>query len=312
MHSPVVMNDLYSLSQILKHHPLFRTRRDEILRIYFLLGSQKNLNADSLMLALKYQIPDLHSALQQNHDLFKRHCEETWRMSEQGVQMLSYGEDSYPRSCYLMEDPPLTLTYWGVPSWQSGRSLAVVGSREPCFESTQWMEKEFSDFCERAKPVVVSGGARGVDQKAHAIALRHHLRTVVVLPSGLNNLYPESLREWIEPVIANGGCFLSEYSFEQRMHKHLFHHRNRLIAALGCASLLIEARRRSGTLITAHQALQLGRPVWVVPGHPLDVHFGGSLDLLSEGAFLIRDAEDLFMSFNSEPLPKKGQLELFV
>lgn len=306
------MNDLYSLSQIIKHHPLYRTHRDEILRIYFLLGSQKNLNAETFLVRLKEQIPELHVALQQNHELFKRHCTEAWRLSSEGVKLLCYGEDVYPRSCYVMEDPPLTLSYFGFPSWQTGRSLAVVGSREPCFESTQWMEKEFSDFCQRAQPCIVSGGARGVDQKAHAMALRHQLATVVVLPSGLGPLYPETLKEWIDPVLARGGCFVSEYAFEQKMHKHLFHHRNRLIAALGCASLLVEARRRSGTLITAHQALQMGRPVWIVPGHPLDIHFGGSLDLLTEGACLIRDAEDLFMYFNSELTPKKEPLEFLV
>lgn len=306
------MNDLYSLSQVLKHHPLYRLRRDEILHIYLQLGAHKNLTAESFLEAVKFKLPEIHEALQSNHDLFRRHCMESFKMTEQGATLLCYGEEDYPNSCYLMEDPPLTLSFLGSPSWRGARSLSVVGSREPCFESTQWMEKEFSDFCQRAKPVIVSGGARGVDQKAHAIALRHHLSTVVVLPSGLGCLYPESLQEWVQPVLAAGGCFVSEYSLDQRMHKHLFHHRNRLIAALGCASLLIEARRRSGTLITAQQASQLGRPVWVVPGHPLDVHFGGSLDLLSEGASLIRDAEDLFMYFNSERAPQNIQLEFLV
>ena len=84
------------------------------------------------------------------------------------------------------------------------------------------------------------------------------------------------------------------------MHKHLFHHRNRLIAALGRASLIVEARKRSGTLITAQQAAQLGRPVWGVPWHPRDPNFQGSLDLLSEWAQLVRDAQDLSMFFHSE------------
>ena len=162
------------------------------------------------------------------------------------------------------------------------------------------MEKEFSEFCEKQKPCVVSGGARGIDQKSHAMALRKSLPTIIVLPSGLGKLYPDSLKQWIGPVLDGGGCFISEYNFDQAMHKHLFHHRNRLIAALGKATLLVEARRRSGTLITAQQAIQLGRPVWVVPGHPHDPHFLGSLDLLAEGAVLIRDAQDLSIYFESE------------
>ena len=191
------------------------------------------------------------------------------------------------------------------PAWLVQRSLSVVGSREPSPESLRWMEKELSDFCAQHKPLIVSGGARGIDQKAHGIALRKDCPTVVILPSGLGEIYPDSLKEWIRPIQDNGGCFLSEYDYSQRMHKHLFHHRNRLIAALGNATLLVEARRRSGTLITANQAVQLGKPVWVVPGHPQDPHFAGCLDLLSDGAVMVRDAQDLSMFFHSELITEK-------
>lgn len=294
------MNDLYSLSQLIKAHPLYLVKRDEIHRLYYCLGVTRQLCAESLLREIKDQFPELSEALQKNHTLFKRHCEESLKMRMQGVQLLCYGEDLFPPSCFLMEEPPLTLSYQGSPAWLGERTLSVVGSREPSFESIQWMEKEFAPFCEKEKPCVVSGGARGVDQKSHSIALRKGAPTVVVLPSGLGCLYPESLKEWIGPVLDQGGCFVSEYVFEQRMHKHLFHHRNRLIAALGRATLLVEARKRSGTLITAQQAIQMGRSVLVVPGHPQDPHFSGSLDLLAEGAMIIRDAQDLHMHFEAE------------
>lgn len=294
------MNDLYSLSQLIKSHPLYSLHRDEIHRIYFLLGQAGVLHADRVLAQLKEELPELFLSLQKNHELFKRHCLESHRLLEKGIHLICYGEDLYPRSCYLMSEPPLTLSYSGEPAWKVLRSISVVGSREPRFESIQWMEKEFALFCENENPCVVSGGARGIDQKSHAIALRKKCPTVVVLPSGLGEIYPDSLQEWIRPVIEQGGCFLSEYSYEQRMHKHLFHHRNRLIAALGGATLLIEARRRSGTMITAQQATQLGRPVWVVPGHPQDSHFAGSLDLLAEGAMIVRDAQDLSIYLTSE------------
>lgn len=304
------MNDLYALSQVIKRHPHFRVWRDEILKVYLDLAAARSLGAASLLVRLKEFHPELHSDIQASAALFRTHCEESALLMKKGIQLVCYGEDLYPSSCYRMEEPPLTLSYQGAPAWQGSEALSVVGSREPAFESLQWMEKEFSAFCLKARPCVVSGGARGIDQKAHAIAVRSGLKTVVVLPSGLGALYPESLREWMEPVLAQGGCFLSEYAFEQRMHKHLFHHRNRLIAALGKATLLVEARRRSGTLITAQQALHLGRPVWVIPGHPLDGHFGGSLDLLTEGACLIRDAEDLFMSFDVEATAPRAEISL--
>ncbi|WP_291516358.1 DNA-processing protein DprA [Bdellovibrio sp. ArHS] len=294
------MNDLYSLSQLIKSHPLYSAHKEKLLHLYRTLGGLGLLSTEALLAELKQSVPDLFAALQKNHALFKTHYEETVRLRLQGVQMLCYGEALYPSSCYWMEEPPLTLTYLGSAAWLTERTLAVVGSREPTFESMQWMEKEFALFCEKEKPCVVSGGARGIDQKSHATALRKDTTTIVVLPSGLGHLYPANLQEWMVPILNGGGCFLSEYAYEQKMHKHLFHHRNRLIAALGKASLLVEAKKRSGTLITAQQSLQLGRPVWVVPGHPLDPHFSGSLELLMDGALLVRDAQDLSMHFAVE------------
>lgn len=299
------MNDLYALSQLIKSHPIYTLRRDDIHGLYRNLALQQKLNPESLLVEIKEHFPEVHQAVQKNHALFKQHCEESLKLKMQGVQLVCYGEDLFPSSCYNMQEPPLTLSFMGAPAWLNERTLSVVGSREPSFESIQWMEKEFVPFCDQAQPCVVSGGARGVDQKAHSIALRKAIPTVVVLPSGLGALYPESLKEWTSAIFAQGGCVVSEYAYEQRMHKHLFHHRNRLIAALGRATLLIEARRRSGTLITAQQAVYLGRPVWVVPGHPLDPHFNGSLDLLTEGAQLIRDAQDLSMYFAAELLQEQ-------
>lgn len=294
------MNDLYSLSQIIKCHPLYTVHRDEIHHLYRSLAQRECLNIEDLLCLLKEHFLDLFLALQKNHQLFKEHSEETQRLQQKGVKLLCYGEALFPKLAYWMADPPLTLSYLGEACWQKYDAIAVVGSREPCFESVQWLEKELAPFCEETNACVVSGGARGIDQKAHAVSLRKGLPTVVVLPSGLGNLYPDSLKDWRDPVLSAGGSFISEYSFGQRMHKHLFHHRNRLIAALGRSTLLVEARRRSGTLITAQQALQLGRPVWVVPGHPSDPHFSGSIDLLVEGAQVVRDAQDLIMYFNSE------------
>ncbi|MGZ3774695.1 MAG: DNA-processing protein DprA [Pseudobdellovibrionaceae bacterium] len=294
------MNDLYSLSHLIKAHPLYTTHRDSLHKIYRHLGMQNKLDAESLLTELKQHFLELYLAIQKNHQLFKRHCENSLNLKLQGIQLVCYGEPLFPPQCYLMAEPPLTLSYLGSPAWLADNTLSVVGSREPTFESIQWMEKEFVAFCNKERPCIVSGGARGIDQKSHSIALRSDLPTIAVLPSGLGNIYPDSLCEWIPGFLNSGGCVLSEYAHEQVMHKYLFHHRNRLIAALGKVTLLVEARRRSGTLITAQQAAQMGRPVWVVPGHPHDPHFAGSLDLLVDGALLIRDAQDLSINFASE------------
>ena len=316
--------ELFSFSQIIKKLQLYKNHRDEIHQIYFQLGKSGNLSVENLRKACRERLPLLQGFLpgiqtcffsresNQNHNEFKKICAENILLQRQGVQFAVYGTDLFPRHCYLMEDPPLTLTFLGSPVWLIEKSLAVVGSREPSQDSLKWLEKELSGFCEIEKPLIVSGGARGIDQKAHAIALRSVCPTVIVLPSGLGQIYPASLKDWLKPVLAGGGCVLSEYDYSQKMHKYLFHHRNRLIAALGLVTLLVEGKRKSGTLITAQQAAQLGRPVGVVPGHPYDPHFAGCLDLLSEGATMIRNAQDLSNFFQAETFIKGDFLPYIV
>lgn len=299
------MTEIYALSQIIKLHPLYNTYRDEIHQTYLRLSRLGCLTEFYLRQAMHEYLPLLGEALEKNHALYKEHCAEAVRWQIEGVQFVCYGEPTYPTQCYRMADPPLTFSYRGSPCWMIERSISVVGSREPSADSLRWMEQELTQFFEMQMPMVISGGARGVDQKAHSLSLRKQCPTAVVLPSGLGEIYPGSLQEWITPILDQGGCFISEYDPKQMMHKRLFHHRNRLIAALGRATLLVEARRRSGTLITAHQAAELSRPVWVVPGHPLDPHFLGGLDLLLDGAQLVRDAQDLSTLFHSELLTEK-------
>lgn len=98
---------------------------------------------------------------------------------------------------------------------------------------------------------------------------------------------------------------MSEYPYEQEMRKQHFHDRNRLIAGLGNMTLLVEARRRSGSLITAQRTIELGKTVLIVPGHPCDGSHLGNLDLLTDGASPVRDAQDLSMFFREQgPMPR--------
>jgi DNA processing protein len=123
---------------------------------------------------------------------------------------------------------------------------------------------------------------------------------VAFLPSGLNKIYPSTLNSWVSEIVAGGGCLLSEYEDNTPMEKHFFAQRNRLIAALGKATLIIEARKGSGTVLTAQKALEQSKPVWVLPGHPMDPGMRGSLDLFQDGGTPVRDAMDLIQLFESE------------
>jgi DNA processing protein len=223
-----------------------------------------------------------------------------WRAVEKGQILIYPGHEFYPASFFALESPPFLLAMQGSPIWLGCEALSVVGSREPSSASLNWLELHLAEFCRQGNPCIVSGGARGVDQKAHAVAMRTGRPTVAFVPSGLNEIYPHSLQSWVQEIQSTGGCLLSEYESSVSMKKHYFAQRNRLIAALGKALFLIEARKRSGTYLTAQKALEQSKPVWVLPGHPMDLGMSGSLDLLHEGATPVRDALDLVQLFNCE------------
>ncbi|HEY8270000.1 MAG TPA: DNA-processing protein DprA [Pseudobdellovibrionaceae bacterium] len=257
-------------------------------------------SCEELRAYLREQEPFFFREVCERPSTLQRESEELTRLKNRGVNFTYIGESSYPISFHNMPGAPLFLSYRGHPTWLRGKSLAVVGSRDASQLSHLWMEESFAEFLRQEKPVVVSGGARGIDQMAHQLALRNSCSTVVVLPSGLEFLYPKTLEAWQAKIIEGGGCLLSEYSYSEKMQKHFFHDRNRLIAGLGVMTLLVESRRRSGSLLTAQKTLQLGKTVLIVPGHPCDNSHLGNLDLLSEGATPIRDAEELCMYFRSE------------
>lgn len=222
------------------------------------------------------------------------------RLVTQGVHCLTPASPEYPTQWLQCEDPPLTITVRGSLSALTTPSLAVVGSREPSSESQQWMEQELLQFCRTMKVPLVSGGARGIDQKAHSVALRASVPTVAFLPSGLESPYPADFKRWFPAILEGGGAIVSEYPAQMAMRKPHFHHRNRLIAASGRMVLIVEARIRSGTLITATRAAEIGRPLLTIPGHPSDPRFAGCLELLAEGATQVRQSSDLILFWQTE------------
>jgi DNA processing protein len=257
---------------------------------------------ECLQLFLQDQHPQLYELLQRSSEKIFRTQDELLRWKDKGIKILLWGDPDYPFEFYSLPDAPLIFSVWGHVTWGERRALSVVGSRDPAFETRQWIEFELSSFLREEKVVVISGGARGVDQLAHASSLRLGLPTLAVLPSGLGNIYPRGFEEMAVEIIKNRGCLISEYGLRRPMHKGHFHHRNRLIAALSVATLVVQANVRSGTMITARHAAELSRPVLVVPGHASDLRFRGGLDLIAEGAQMVRDALDLNIFWRAESL----------
>ena len=209
---------------------------------------------------------------------------------------LVWGDPLYPAVFERLQVPPSCLYYWGDLEMLSEKSLSVIGSRQasPCF--LQWMDSEFGAYLSRQRRLIVSGGARGIDQKATQVALRHQQKAIIVLPCGFEELYPAELIHWTQnPNV----LFLSEYLPKQKMSRHHFIKRNRLVSALSKHLLVVQCAIKSGSMITVRYALEQGAQIATVPDFPGSYESSGNLQLLKEGATLVSDSQDLqdFMSW---------------
>jgi DNA processing protein len=175
------------------------------------------------------------------------------------------------------------------------RILTVVGSRKYSNYGKLSVEKLLNTL--KGQPVVVlSGLALGIDGLAHEAALHAGLTTVAIPGSGLDTkvLYPRTHLSLAEQVILAGGALISEFAPEMQAAQWTFPARNRLMAALSDALLVIEATEKSGTLITARQALELGRDIGAIPGDIFSESSLGTNMLIKEGAYMIRNVDDLY------------------
>ena len=210
------------------------------------------------------------------------------------------GHENYPQAFLKMLEPPLFLEFIGEPVWNSRSTMSVVGSRKIHALSQLWMKEHLTKLIARTGVCVVSGGAIGVDLLAHTLAVMEQKPTIAVLPSGLSQLHPMDLRRLAPALLRSGGVLVSEFESDDTPRKENYFFRNRLIAAFGSMTLIIQAQQRSGTFLTVHHALQNGRPIMVVPAHPAIENFSGNLILLQDGAIAAYNADDVHLHLQTE------------
>jgi len=209
------------------------------------------------------------------------------------ARILWPGAAGWPAGLEDLADPPLLLHAWGDAGEPGGPVVAVVGSRRASpygLAAARRIGRELASF----GATVVSGLARGIDTEAHCGCLAAGGRTVAVLGGGLARLYPPENAGLAAEIAASGGAVLSEFPFDAPPLPHNFPRRNRLLAALAQAVVVVEAGQRSGSLITADHALDLGRDVLAVPGRTDHPNTRGTHRLLREGAALCESAADVF------------------
>ncbi|MEK6556005.1 MAG: DNA-processing protein DprA [Bdellovibrionota bacterium] len=219
-------------------------------------------------------------------------------ISNNHIKISTIFDSDFPMAFSHLDNAPTLITYWGELNTADAPCVSVVGTRHPSRYSIEWMESELDAFFKVKKDlVVVSGGAHGVDQKAHFLALRNGRATVCLLPSGLAQIYPRDLINVKSEMLSTGGAIVSSLSPFAEMQKRFFLERNRYIANWSPLTFVVEAKRRSGTMITARWVKMLDRELAVLPCSPLVPGLGG-LDLIIDGgALVIRDRYDLNQAF---------------
>lgn len=222
---------------------------------------------------------------------------ECGRARELGVRIVGRDEAAYPALLRETYDPPPILWVRGrLEEGEGASAVAVVGSRAAPAEGLT-LARELSRDLAAAGVTVVSGLARGIDTAAHLGALDARGRTVAVLGSGLDCLYPPENRRLAEDV-ADRGALVSEFPLGTSPYPGNFPRRNRVIAGWVRAVVVVEAAARSGALGTARAALEEGREVLAVPGHPSRRGSAGTNQLIRDGAVLVRDAADVALELD--------------
>jgi len=224
-------------------------------------------------------------------------------------------DTDYPKRLLNCYDPPTLLYYRGSANLNAGKMIAIVGTRGKTEYGKQLTEKLLAGL-EAQSATVVSGLALGVDAIAHKAALKHHLPTVAVVAHGLDNMYPAEHAVLAKSIIKQNGGLLTEFRSNTKPDKHNFPSRNRIVAGMCDATIVIETDVKGGSMITAELANGYNRDVFAFPGRTTDTKSSGCNYLIKNNkAILLTDASDLIETLGWKEInikPKKIQQELFI
>jgi DNA processing protein len=219
-----------------------------------------------------------------------------------GARLLVHGEDDYPRALIDIPDAPPVLWVKGDLLLLNTPAIGMVGARNASSLGIR-MARRLGQGLSEAGFTVVSGLARGIDTAAHEAALDGEGRTLAVMAGGIDVIYPAE-NDGLAQAIDEKGCRISEHPPGLEPQARHFPLRNRIVAGLSRAVIVVEAAAKSGSLITARAALDYGREVMAVPGHPFDARASGCNMLIRDGAVLVRSAQDVLEGVGAPAAPQ--------
>jgi DNA processing protein len=214
-------------------------------------------------------------------------------LESKGGRILTYLDEDYPWILKLTDDFPPVISIIGDLSseiYKKRRAISIVGSRN-CSILAKKFTKYIVDELTNRNFITISGLANGIDEVVHQETINNNSRTVAVLGSGLAHFYPNT--NLGNEIISHGGVIISELPFFEKPNPKYFPMRNRIIAGMSVATLVVEAGIKSGSIITANKAAKYGRIVFSVPGFPTDDRSTGTNQLIKDGAVMVRDIDDI-------------------
>lgn len=245
--------------------------------------------------------------------IFEKANQELEFIRKNDINVSFFQDETYPDRLKHCIDSPVLIFTGGNINLQNKKIISIVGTRQITSHGTEFCRKLIEDLAP-LDPVIVSGFAYGVDIAAHQFAIDCKLQTIGVLAHGLNQVYPRTHKKYMAKMEENGG-FITEFWSTSNPDKENFVRRNRIVAGISEATIVIESADKGGSLITANLANDYNRDVFAVPGRVTDRYSQGCNDLIkTQKASLLTSAADLIyvLNWDIEKKPKAIQKQLFI
>ena len=210
------------------------------------------------------------------------------------IKTIKLEDSTYPEKLKEIYNPPKTIYLIGNEKLLNQKSIAIIGCRE-CTRYGAENAYKFGYELAKENICVISGFAKGIDTYSHKGAVSAKGKTIAVLGCGLDIIYPPENIELYKQILLQGGAIISEYPLGSKPEKHNFPERNRIISGLSSGVLVIEAKKKSGTMITVDFALEQGREVYAVPGNISSENSYGTNELIKEGATPVTSINDMIL-----------------
>jgi len=245
--------------------------------------------------------------------IFEKAKQELDYVQKNNIELLTFQDEKYPDRLKHCIDGPVLLFSAGNIDLKDRKVISIVGTRQITSYGTEFCRKFIEDLAP-LNPIIVSGFAYGVDIVAHQLAMEYDLQTIGVLAHGLNQIYPKTHKKYMSKMEQNGG-FMTEFWSNSNPDKENFVRRNRIVAGMSEATIVIESADRGGSLITANMANDYNRDVFAVPGRITDKYSQGCNNLIkTQKANVLTSAADLIYNLNWDIAKetKPIQKQLFV